>query len=88
MRKLCSCNIKQPNFQMLSKDIFLGLQEDLLASTPLKTRARDHRYQTSHRSRVQGLMFQSHLPTLCTSLSNRTECLYPVVLILQAGSLE
>lgn len=39
MRKLCSCNIKWPNFQTLSKDKFLGLQEDLLASTTLKTRA-------------------------------------------------
>lgn len=74
MRKLCSCNIKRPNFQMLSKDMFLGLQEDLLASTTLKTRARDHRYQTSFRSRPKGVMlFQSHLTTLHTDLSNWIE---------------
>lgn len=74
MRKLCSCNIKRPNFQMLSKDMFLGLQEDLLASTTLKTRARDHRFQSSFRLRPQGLMlFQSHLSTLRTDLSNRIE---------------
>lgn len=74
MRKLCSCNIKRPNFQMLSKDMFLGLQEELLASSTLKTRARDHRYQTSFRPRPQGLMLsQSHLSTFHTDLSNRIE---------------
>lgn len=48
---LCSRNIEWPDFHILSKDVVLGLQKGWLANTNLKTRAKDHKYQRSYRSR-------------------------------------